>query len=595
MLEAVSGVYRSIKVGPPTQSDATMGPVISAAQREKCENLVEAAEEHGGKVVCGGGRPAGLDRGYYFEPTVLDVPDNANPAAREEIFGPVIAVIGYRDLDHAVEIANDSIYGLSGQVYGADVATAVRVARRLRTGAVNVNTTVFSAYAPSGGYKQSGLGRERGTDGIREFQEVKHMSIGSFHYDQHHHQAECQSDESTPFDLNWLISVDDHILEPPNLWVDRVASKDRDRAPHMEVDDKGMDVWVYDGKKMPSSGLSAVVGKSKEEFSPEPLNYSEMRPGCYDAKARVEDMDLSGVLASLCFPTLPRFCGQLFMEASDREFGFECLQIYNDWLVEEWCGAAPGRYIPLMLIPMWDPALAAEEMERMAAKGVTSFAFSENPEPLGLPTIHDADHYWEPVMAKANELDMVASMHVGSSSTLPRICNDAPFMANLTWGASRTSGTMLSWLFSGLFQRYPNLKIALSEGECGWMPYFLERAEQVLDKQRYWVKRGTKFMGHAGNEADLDTLDIRETFRKHIYGCIIEDRHAVKSLDELGEDNIMCETDYPHSDSTWPNCIEVARNTMKDLPAEVQYKLLRGNAERLYRFTPAEPPALTGA
>lgn len=398
--------------------------------------------------------------------------------------------------------------------------------------------------------------------------------------------------DSSTYNLNWLISVDDHILEPPNLWVDRVASKDRDRAPNMQTDDNGMDVWVYDGKKMPSSGLSAVVGKSKEEFSPEPLNYAEMRPGCYDAKARVEDMNQSGVLASLCFPTLPRFCGQLFMEASDREFGFQCLQIYNDWLVEEWCGAAPGRYIPLMLIPMWDPQLAVKEMERMAARGVTSFAFSENPEPLGLPTIHDADHYWEPVMAAANELGMVASMHVGSSSTLPRICNDAPFMANLTWGASRTSGTMLSWIFSGLFQRYPNLKIALSEGEIGWAPYFLERAEQVLDKQRYWVKRGTKFMGHAGNEADLDTLDIRESFRNHIYGCIIEDRHAMKSLDEIGEDNVMCETDYPHSDSTWPNCIDVARDTMKDLPEHVQYKLLRGNAERLYRFTPAEPPVL---
>jgi predicted TIM-barrel fold metal-dependent hydrolase len=306
-------------------------------------------------------------------------------------------------------------------------------------------------------------------------------------------------------------------------------------------------------------------------------------------------MDHSGVLASLCFPTLPRFCGQLFMEASDREFGFRCLQIYNDWLVEDWCGAAPGRYIPLMLIPMWDPALAVKEMERMAAKGVTAFAFSENPEPLGLPTIHDVNGYWNPVMQAANELGLVASMHVGSSSTLPKICSDAPFMANLTWGASRTSGTMLSWLFSGLFQRYPNLKIALSEGEVGWMPYFLERAEQVLDKQRYWVKRGTKFMGHAGNEADLDTLDIRETFRNHIYGCIIEDHHAVKSLDELGEDNIMCETDYPHSDSTWPDCISVARNTMKDLPENVQYKLLRGNAERLYRFTPAEPPVLASA
>jgi len=401
--------------------------------------------------------------------------------------------------------------------------------------------------------------------------------------------------DGTTYDLNWLISVDDHILEPPNLWVDRVAAKDRDRAPHMEIDDKGMDYWAYDGKKLPSSGLSAVVGKSKEEFSPEPLPYSEMRPGCYDAKARLEDMDRSGVLASLCFPTLPRFCGQLFMEASDREFGFECLQIYNDWLIEEWCGVAPGRYIPLMLIPMWDPSLAVKEMERMAAKGVTAFAFSENPEPLGLPTIHDADGYWDPVMSAANELGLVVSMHVGSSSTLPKICKDAPFMANLTWGASRTSGTMLSWLFSGLFQRYPNLKIALSEGEVGWMPYFLERAEQVLDKQRYWVKRGTKFMGHAGNEADLDTLNIRETFRDHIFGCFIEDHHGVGSLAELGEDNIMCETDYPHSDSTWPDCIDVARNVIKDLPANVQYKLLRGNAERLYRFTPAEPPVLARA
>jgi aldehyde dehydrogenase (NAD+) len=178
VLEAVSAAYAAIKVGPPTDASTVMGPVISAAQREKCERYVALAEEHGGKVYCGGRRPAGLDRGYYFEPTVLDLPSNANPAAQEEIFGPIIGVLGYRDIDEAVAIANDSIYGLSGQVYGADPAAALQVARRLRTGAVNVNTTVFSAYAPSGGYKQSGLGRERGPDGIREFQEVKHMSIG---------------------------------------------------------------------------------------------------------------------------------------------------------------------------------------------------------------------------------------------------------------------------------------------------------------------------------------------------------------------------------------------------------------------------------
>ena len=179
VLEAGGGAYRSIKVGSPTSTEATMGPVISAAGNATAASAWSRRQRStGARWSAAAGRPEGLDRGYYFEPTVLDIPDNANPAAQEEIFGPVIAVLGYRDLDHAVAIANDTIYGLSGQVYGADVATAVGVARRLRTGAVNVNTTVFSAYAPSGGYKQSGLGRERGPDGIREFQEVKHMSIG---------------------------------------------------------------------------------------------------------------------------------------------------------------------------------------------------------------------------------------------------------------------------------------------------------------------------------------------------------------------------------------------------------------------------------
>jgi acyl-CoA reductase-like NAD-dependent aldehyde dehydrogenase len=178
VLDAVSAAYGAVTVGAPTDPAAMMGPVISAAQRERCERFVALAEEQGGKVAAGGGRPAAFERGYYFEPTVLDLPDNANPAAQEEIFGPVIGVLAYDDLDDAVRIANDSVYGLSAQVYGHDVAVATQVARRLRTGAVNVNTSMFSAYAPSGGYKQSGLGRERGPDGIRAFQEVKHMVIG---------------------------------------------------------------------------------------------------------------------------------------------------------------------------------------------------------------------------------------------------------------------------------------------------------------------------------------------------------------------------------------------------------------------------------
>jgi aldehyde dehydrogenase (NAD+) len=170
----------TLKIGDPADPGVLVGPLISGAQRQKCESYVAAATEHGATVASGGRRPPGLDRGYYFEPTVLDVPDNSNPAAQDEIFGPVLSVLGYRDLDHAVAIANDSIYGLSGQVYGADLRQATAVAERIRSGAVNVNGGTSGAYASSGGYKQSGLGRERGTEGVRSFQQIKHLSIGNF-------------------------------------------------------------------------------------------------------------------------------------------------------------------------------------------------------------------------------------------------------------------------------------------------------------------------------------------------------------------------------------------------------------------------------
>jgi acyl-CoA reductase-like NAD-dependent aldehyde dehydrogenase len=154
-----------------------MGPLITEAQVAKSERYVEAAVAAGATLVSGGKRPAHLDQGHFYEPTLLDLPDNSNPAAQDEIFGPVASVIGYDDVDDAVRIANDSIFGLGGMVYG-DTNTAVAVARRIRTGTVWVNAAAPSAYAPFGGYKQSGIGREMGMHGFREYQELKHLYIG---------------------------------------------------------------------------------------------------------------------------------------------------------------------------------------------------------------------------------------------------------------------------------------------------------------------------------------------------------------------------------------------------------------------------------
>ena len=177
VLAAMKASMAYAKIGDSTDPETTMGPVISEAQVDRCERYVRLAVEAGATVVFGGKR---ADRpGYFFEPTILDVPDNKNPSAQDEIFGPVVSVIGYKDVEHAIEMANDSPLGLSGYVYGQDARAALDVAKRIRTGTVNVNAFFASAYSSSGGVKMSGIGRERGVEGIRAFQDVQVMNLGT--------------------------------------------------------------------------------------------------------------------------------------------------------------------------------------------------------------------------------------------------------------------------------------------------------------------------------------------------------------------------------------------------------------------------------
>ena len=398
-------------------------------------------------------------------------------------------------------------------------------------------------------------------------------------------------------DIDWITSVDDHIIEPPNVWVDRIPAKYHDTCLRVITEDDGAEYWVYEDKKMVTGGLGASAGRKPEDITAVGFPYSEMRPGCYDAKARLDDMNEGGVLASLNFPSVPRFCGQLFWEAKDKDLALLGVKAYNDWMVDEWCGTDPGRYIPLAIIPLWDPELAADEMRRMYDKGVRSIAFSENFEPLGLPTIHTG--HWDPVLRAANDMGMVLSIHIGSSSTFHRISNDSPFMANFSLGFIRPAGCLMDWIFSGLLQKYPNIKIALSEGSIGWIPWVLERAQQVYDTQRHWVAKGVS-LGNVGPvqkyemQIDTEAIDIRGDYLKHFYGCFIDDATGLGMLDVVGEDNVMIEVDYPHSDTTWPHSLKLAHERLDaaGLTREQQYKVMRGNAEKLYQFTPSAPPEI---
>ncbi len=397
-------------------------------------------------------------------------------------------------------------------------------------------------------------------------------------------------------ELPKIISVDDHITEPATVWSDRLPSKYADVGPRVhrlpvkqmtfiggtftaipgEKGEEGplADWWFYEDLRRPLTRLDTAVGFSRDEVILAGITYDEMRQGSYKLKERLEDMDTAGIEASLCFPTFPRFCGQTFYEAKDKELAMLCVRAYNDWMVEEWCGESGGRMLPLCIVPLWDPVAAAAEVRRNAARGVHAVCFSEIPTNLGLPSIHDKDGYWKPFFAACNETATTINMHIGSGSKMPSTSPDAPAAVGSTLTFANCCFSMVDWLMSGVFTEFPNLKIAYSEGQIGWIPYILERANNVWEENRGW-----------GGIADKVLVPPSQLFKEHIYGCYFDDPHGLRSLGEIGVDNVTFECDYPHSDSTWPHTAKIAAEQTRELSDEVVYKLMRGNAIKMLSIT----------
>ncbi len=393
-----------------------------------------------------------------------------------------------------------------------------------------------------------------------------------------------------------IISVDDHVVEPATLWQDRLPEKLRDAGPKvvmapagdvvfvggkltvtMGTPGSGPDVawWVYEDLQRPLMRLDAAVGYDRDDVDLRLVNYDQMRRGAFSVPERLADMDENWIESSLCFPTFPRFCGQTFYEAKDKEVALACVKAYNDWMVEEWCGPSEGRLIPLIIIPLWDAQLAAEEVRRNAARGVRAVCFSEIPPFLGLPSVHDKDHYWDPFFAACAETGTVINMHIGSSSKMPSTSADAPAAVGSTLTFANSAFSLVDWLMCGVFTRFPTLQIAYSEGQIGWIPYVLSRADTVWEENRGW-----------GGVADKVLEPPSELFRKHVYGCFFDDPHGLRQLDVIGVDRVTYESDYPHSDSTWPKTRHIAEEQMKDLDRDTIEKIVRGNAITMLGLTP---------
>jgi predicted TIM-barrel fold metal-dependent hydrolase len=390
-------------------------------------------------------------------------------------------------------------------------------------------------------------------------------------------------------DYMQLISVDDHIIEPRNVWLDRLPSRYHESAPHVEETelDHGVqlgahvqgrhEVWVYEGRAYPAIGLNAVAGKDPHQYTPEPIRYSDMIPGCYDPVERVRDMDLDGIQAQLCFPTFPRFAGTRFLEANDKDLGLLCVRAWNDWQLEEWCATAPERFIPMCILPLWDPSAAADEIRRMAALGAHAVSFPENPYPLGLPSYH-TDH-WDPVFRAAEECGLPLCIHFGTSGVTQLPSPDSPIAIPIILQSCNSMSAVTDMLFSPMFVKFPDLHVAISEGGIGWIPYLLERSDFVWDRVRQW--------------ANLANADHRpsDVFRKNFWGCFIDDDAGLAARDSIGTGRIMWECDYPHHDSHWPHSRRRAATMMQTVPDPDAHAIVELNARRLFNFWLGSDPA----
>ena len=388
-----------------------------------------------------------------------------------------------------------------------------------------------------------------------------------------------------------MISVDDHVVEPPDVWTSRLPSRYHDQGPRT-VEEDGKIVWIYESKRKPLAELGGRLfqpDSGKVDLVDFPDRYEQLRPGCYQPADRVRDLDLAGIDASLCFPSFPRFCGQEFAEAADRELSLLCVRAYNDWMIDEWCAAVPGRLIPMIILPLWDAGLSVAEVERCAAKGARAVTFSENPAALGLPSVHDRGKYWDPVFAACADANMPICTHIGSSSKLPFTSADAPPLVVATLPHVNAASALADWLYSGLFVRHPSLKLCLSEGGVGWIPAVVERADYVFERYAPRLKSGTGFgltgMGSVdAGEFNAGSMDVRpsELFRDHVFGCFIDDLHGAHSIEEIGVNNVMVECDYPHGDSSWPHSRELVMSQIAHLDDDAQDKVLHGNARRVF-------------
>ncbi len=373
-----------------------------------------------------------------------------------------------------------------------------------------------------------------------------------------------------------MISIDDHMIEPPDMYKNHVPAKWADRAPKVVRNAQGVDEWVFGGQATATPfGMAATVGWPKEEWGFNPGAYTELRPGCFDVDQRVRDMDVNGTLAQLNFPTMAGFNARTFHEAGDKEMALVMLRAYNDWAIDEWAGSHPGRFIPQGIVPMWDVDLCVEEVQRLGRKGCRSISFLELPHVQGFPSFLSG--HWDPMLKAICDANMVLSLHIGGGFEAIKRAPEAPVDHLMVLATQISAITAQDLLFGPTLRAFPDLRVALSEGGIGWVPFYLDRIDRHYTNQS-WLHGGDDFGGKLPSEV----------FREHFLVCYITDPSGLELRHRIGIDHIAWECDYPHTDTTWPESPEFAWREFQETGCSDEdiHKITWQNACRFFDWDP---------
>jgi uncharacterized protein len=379
-----------------------------------------------------------------------------------------------------------------------------------------------------------------------------------------------------------IIDADSHITEPPGVWTERVPAKYRDDVPHV-VRNGTADTWVLKGERLAPVGVTAPAGWPT--FPPEyPQTYEDCHPGAYQADARLSYMDEAGIWAQVLYPNVGGFGSENFLKLEGDELKLLCVTAYNDFLVE-WSSADLRRLLPVVATPFWDIDATVKEIARCIPLGARGILFTGEPQRYGLPVL--GSPHWDPLWDLAQDAGLPIHFHIGSAGDTLELSTPERYALHGVNGAQAYTAVSLfmkngvqcsDLITSGVLNRYPGLKFVSVESGIGWLPFMLEATDYS------WL--GAFRPGRERQPGDILPSDL---FRQSVYVTYWFESVAPKHfLDIVPIDNVLFETDFPHTTCLFGNIQETIDAGLGHVEPGVRQKILWDNAASLYRIE--EPP-----